>query len=117
MRPDPRINPFHPVLRAERGAELRQRSDQQWEALGERGHRHEESALHDLFHFLVADVPRDRLVERTADVLGRLAADAVVDRAVSEGGRASDEEIWRLQDRLARTVGVRHWGDPDEWRS
>lgn len=110
-------NAFAPARRAVRGQALRRYAETTWPTVyGDMDQlRSAEQVLNDVVHLIVADVSIAKLPDAVGELLGRIAADVAVDRAVEAGDLLRPEEVERMIGRLRRSVRERHYGDGDDW--
>jgi hypothetical protein len=66
--------------------------------------------LREVAHAALAQVGREGSAEAIGRLLGTVAADLAVERALEAGGPASDQEIWAVKIALEKAVDTRHWG-------
>jgi hypothetical protein len=109
-----------PAVRATRGSALLTYARRQWPGAyeGTRDPGDEVlnadpyyQTLNDVVHAAVSDVPGRQLPNAIGSLLGTLAADVVVERAVEGGVFTSSDEIETMIGELVEAVRVRHYGE------
>jgi len=109
-----------PAARATRGSALLTYARRQWPGAyeGTRDPGDEDlnadpyyQTMNDVVHAAVSDVPARQLPKAIGSLLGTLAADVIVDRAVEGGIYNSYDDIETMIGELVEAVRVRHYGE------
>lgn len=106
-------SPLAPAARAARAEVLRKHAEATWPEVypaGDPG-RGRLQAVYDAVHAAVADVPPAGLPAAVGGLLGRVAADVLVDSAVADRRSVTPSDIEQVIDRLDLAVRQRHFGD------